>query len=88
MKTPLQAGEHTITAKYIVICAGARAFVPPIPGIEKDKVFTNENIFDLQEKPKHLIVIGGGPIGVEMAQAHKRLGCEVMHCRYGDNYGE
>jgi len=73
----IQAGEHTITAKYIVICAGARAFVPPIPGIDKDKVYTNENIFELQEKPKHLIVIGGGPIGVEMAQAHKRLGCKV-----------
>lgn len=73
----IQAGDHTITAKYIVICAGARAFVPPIPGIDKEKVYTNENIFDLKEKPKHLIVIGGGPIGVEMAQAHQRLGCKV-----------
>lgn len=73
----IQAGEHKISAKYFVIATGARAFVPPIPGIEIDKVFTNENIFDLQKKPKHLIVIGGGPIGVEMAEAHRGLGCEV-----------
>lgn len=73
----IQAGKHTIKAKYIAICTGARAFVPPIDGIDKDKVYTNENIFDLKEKPKHLIVIGGGPIGIEMAQAHKRLGCKV-----------
>ena len=73
----VQAGEHTITAKYIVICAGARAFVPPIEGIDKDQVYTNENIFDLQTKPKHLVIIGGGAIGIEMAQAHRRLGCKV-----------
>ncbi len=73
----VQAGEHKISAKNFVIATGARAFVPPIPGIEIDKVFTNENIFDLQEKPDHLIVIGGGPIGVEMAEAHKGLGCNV-----------
>lgn len=73
----IQVGEHTITAKYFAICAGARAFIPPIKGIDKDKVYTNENIFDLTERPKHLIIIGGGPIGVEMAQAHQRLGCKV-----------
>ncbi len=73
----VQAGNHTITAKYFVIAAGARAFIPPINGIDKNKVYTNENIFDLTEKPEHLIIIGGGPIGVEMAQAHKRLGCKV-----------
>jgi len=73
----IQAGDQTITAKYIVICAGSRAFVPPIKGIETNKIYTNENIFDLTEKPEHLIVIGGGPIGIEMAQAHRRLGCKV-----------
>ena len=76
-KNTIQAGEHTITAKYFVIATGARAFIPPIEGIEKDKVFTNENIFDLKVKPKHLIVIGGGPIGIEMAEAHRGLGCKV-----------
>jgi len=73
----IQAGDNKITAKYFVIATGARAFVPPIPGIDKDKVLTNENIFDLKTKPKHLIIIGGGPIGVEMAEAHKALGCDV-----------
>lgn len=73
----VQAGEHTISAKYFVIATGARAFIPPISGIDKHKVFTNETIFDLNEKPEHLIIIGGGPIGVEMAEAHRALGCEV-----------
>ncbi len=47
------------------------------PGIEDVTYYTNENIFDLREKPKHLMIIGGGPIGMEMAQAHRRLGCNV-----------
>lgn len=76
-KNTVQAGEHIIKARYFVIATGSRAFVPPINGLDKDKVLTNENIFDLQEKPKHLLIIGGGPIGIEMAQAHRRLGCEV-----------
>ncbi len=45
--------------------------------MDANKVYTNENIFDLREKPDHLIIIGGGPIGIEMAQAHRRLGCKV-----------
>jgi pyruvate/2-oxoglutarate dehydrogenase complex dihydrolipoamide dehydrogenase (E3) component len=51
--------------------------VPPIQGVDTVPYLTNETIFDLRERPEHLIVIGGGPIGVEMAQAHRRLGCEV-----------
>src|SRR5690554_274252 len=73
----VQAGEHTIKARYFVVATGSRALVPPIPGLDKSKVFTNETIFDLREKPEHLLIIGGGPIGIEMAQAHRRLGCEV-----------
>lgn len=73
----VQAGEHIIKAKYFVIATGSRAVVPPIVGLDKDKVFTNETIFALREKPDHLLVIGGGPIGIEMAQAHRRLGCKV-----------
>ncbi len=73
----VQAGEHVITARHFVIATGSRAVVPPIPGLDKDKVFTNETIFELREKPDHLLVIGGGPIGIEMAQAHVRLGCNV-----------
>jgi len=73
----VQAGEHIIKARYFVIATGSRAVVPPIPGLDKSKVFTNETIFGLRQKPDHLLVIGGGPIGIEMAQAHRRLGCKV-----------
>ncbi len=73
----VQAGSQTISARFFVIATGSRALVPPIPGLDKDKIFTNESIFDLREKPAHLLVIGGGPIGIEMAQAHRRLGCKV-----------
>jgi pyruvate/2-oxoglutarate dehydrogenase complex dihydrolipoamide dehydrogenase (E3) component len=75
--TEVQAGETVITARRFVIATGSRPFVPPIPGIFGVPYFTNETIFDLREKPGHLIVIGGGPIGMEMAQAHRRLGSEV-----------
>ena len=66
-----------ITADHIVIATGSRASIPPIEGLDADKALTNENIFDLREAPEHLLIIGGGPIGIEMAQAHKRLGCDV-----------
>lgn len=73
----VKAGNHIIKARYFVIATGSRAVVPPIPGLDKDRVFTNETIFGLREKPDYLLVIGGGPIGIEMAQAHRRLGCKV-----------
>jgi pyruvate/2-oxoglutarate dehydrogenase complex dihydrolipoamide dehydrogenase (E3) component len=60
-----------------VIATGSRAFVPPIAGIEQVPFLTNETVFDLTETPGHLIVIGGGPIGLELAQAHRRLGAKV-----------
>jgi pyruvate/2-oxoglutarate dehydrogenase complex dihydrolipoamide dehydrogenase (E3) component len=73
----VQAGEHTIRARRFVIATGSRPLVPPIPGVETTPYLTNETIFDLRARPDHLIIIGGGPIGVEMAQAHRRLGCDV-----------
>ncbi len=76
-KTEVQAGDNIIEARRFVVSTGSGPFVPPIPGLDTVKHYTNEDIFDLREKPKHLIVIGGGPIGMEMAQAHRRLGCEV-----------
>jgi pyruvate/2-oxoglutarate dehydrogenase complex dihydrolipoamide dehydrogenase (E3) component len=76
-RTELQTGETIITARRFVIATGSRPFVPPIPGIETVHAHTNDDIFDLRERPGHLIVIGGGPIGIEMAQAHRRLGCAV-----------
>ncbi|MBM9596442.1 dihydrolipoyl dehydrogenase family protein [Roseitranquillus sediminis] len=73
----LQAGEVRIRARRFVVAAGSSPLVPPIPGLNETPYLTNETIFDLREKPEHLIVVGGGPIGVELAQAHVRLGCKV-----------
>lgn len=73
----VQAGDHTIRARRFVIATGSRPFVPPIQGADTTPFLTNETIFQRRDRPEHLIVIGGGPIGVEMAQAHRRLGCEV-----------
>jgi pyruvate/2-oxoglutarate dehydrogenase complex dihydrolipoamide dehydrogenase (E3) component len=71
------SATHEVTAKYIVIATGSTPFVPPIPGLDSVPYHTNETIFADPEKPAHLVIIGGGPIGIEMAQAHARLGCQV-----------
>ncbi len=71
------AGDTLITARRIVIATGSRAFIPPIPGIADVPHLTNETVFDLDRIPSHLIVIGGGPIGIELAQAHQHLGSDV-----------
>ncbi len=75
--TTLEAGGDVITARRFVIATGSRPMLPPIPGLAGVPVLTNETLFDLRERPEHLIIIGGGPIGVEMAQAHRRLGSAV-----------
>ena len=75
--TEVEAGDTRITARRIVIATGSAPLVPPVPGLDNVPFETNETIFDLREKPGHLLIIGGGPIGMEMAQAHRRLGSEV-----------
>lgn len=75
--TQVQAGDHVITARRFVIATGSRPFVPPIAGIETVPYLTNETIFAQTMRPDHLLILGGGPIGMEMAQAHRRLGCQV-----------
>jgi len=76
-KNTVEAGGYTIKARRFVISTGSSPFVPPIPGLDKVEHFTNETIFENKRKPAHLLVIGGGPIGMEMAQAHLRLGSKV-----------
>lgn len=76
-KTEVQAGDHIIEARRFVVATGSGPFVPPISGLDQVRYYTNEDIFDLRDQPDHLIVIGGGPIGMEMAQAHARLGSKV-----------
>ncbi len=66
-----------LTARRIVIAAGTTAFVPPIPGLAEAPFWTNVSLFDLKEKPSHLLILGGGPIGLEMADAFSGLGCAV-----------
>ena len=73
----LVAGDFTIRARRFVVATGSRPLVPPIPGIETVPYLTNETIFAQRSRPDHLLVLGGGPIGMEMAQAHRRLGCAV-----------
>jgi pyruvate/2-oxoglutarate dehydrogenase complex dihydrolipoamide dehydrogenase (E3) component len=73
----VEAGGFRIRARRFVIATGSRPLVPPIPGLDGVPFLTNETIFDLREAPRHLLIIGGGPIGLEMAQAHRRLGCQV-----------
>lgn len=72
-----EEGERTISSKYFVIAAGASAFVPPIKDLDTVHYYTNENLFEISEKPQHLMILGGGPIGSEMAQAFCRLGTKV-----------
>ncbi|SNR54181.1 dihydrolipoyl dehydrogenase family protein [Puniceibacterium sediminis] len=75
--TEVQAGEHVITARRVVIATGSSPFVPPIPGLDGVPYLSNETLWQLRERPEHLLIIGGGPIGMEMAQAHRRLGSRV-----------
>jgi pyruvate/2-oxoglutarate dehydrogenase complex dihydrolipoamide dehydrogenase (E3) component len=66
-----------LTARRFVIAAGSRAWVPDIDGLRAQPYWTNESLFDLGEKPSHLLILGGGPIGLEMADAFAGLGCPV-----------
>lgn len=69
--------RFTIKARRFVIATGSTPSVPRIPGIAQTPFFTNETIFDLALQPEHLLIVGGGPVGVELAQAFRRLGSTV-----------
>ena len=68
---------ETLTARSIIIASGARPFVPPIPGIEDMDILTSDNLWKLDKQPERLLVLGGGPIGCELAQTFARLGSQV-----------
>jgi len=70
-------GDEWLRARRIVIAAGSRAAVPPLPGLNQVPFLTNETLFEMPQKPDHLLILGGGPIGLEMADAHAGLGCRV-----------
>lgn len=73
----LEVDGTKIRARRFVIATGSRPSVPPIPGLENVPYFTNQTIFDKDFIPPHLVIIGGGPVGLELAQAHRRLGAKV-----------
>jgi pyruvate/2-oxoglutarate dehydrogenase complex dihydrolipoamide dehydrogenase (E3) component len=73
----LRCGETLVNAKHFVIATGSSPAIPSIPGLEDVPVLTNETIWDNRTLPRHLIVIGGGAVGLELGQAHRRLGAEV-----------
>ena len=73
----VRVGERVIEGKRFVIATGTRPFIPPIPGLEETGFITNLDLFSLPSLPKQLIVLGGGPIGLEMGQALARLGSQV-----------
>ncbi len=73
----IEAGGRSLSFRRAVIAAGSAAIVPRLPGLGDIPHLTNETLFDLEEPPGHLLILGGGPIGLEMAQAHARLGCLV-----------
>jgi pyruvate/2-oxoglutarate dehydrogenase complex dihydrolipoamide dehydrogenase (E3) component len=82
-RASLAVNGRTLKARWIVIAAGSRARVPDLPGLAGVPYLTHANLFDLRERPDHLLIIGGGPIGLEMAQAHAGLGCQVTVVQKG-----
>jgi len=76
-KSTVVAGEYRIKARRFVLATGSTPSVPAIPGLDSVPYFTNETIFDNQQRLHDLIVIGAGPVGLELAQAHHRLGSRV-----------
>ncbi|MBT7760480.1 MAG: FAD-dependent oxidoreductase, partial [Rhodospirillaceae bacterium] len=73
----IEVNGQSVKARRFVIATGSSPMVPPIPGLDEVPYLTNETLFACDQAMAHLIVIGGGPIGVEMAQAHQRLGVQV-----------
>ena len=76
-KQTVEVGGRTLRAPRIVVATGSQPVVPPIDGLADVPYLTNENLFDLTEQPDHLIIVGGGVIGMEMAQSFRRLGSKV-----------
>jgi pyruvate/2-oxoglutarate dehydrogenase complex dihydrolipoamide dehydrogenase (E3) component len=76
-RTVAVGDDVEVRARRFVVATGSAPSVPPIPGLAEAPYLTNETVFELAQCPEHLIVIGGGPIGLELAQAHRRLGADV-----------
>lgn len=73
----VRVGERRINTRSIILATGARPLVPPIPGLDETDYLTSDTVWELEELPRRLLVVGGGPIGCELAQAFSNLGAEV-----------
>ena len=73
----VEVNGQTLSTRNIIVATGARPFVPPIEGIDKVEYLTSDTVWKLRQQPERLVVLGGGPIGCELAQAFNRLGSEV-----------
>ncbi|MBL1261234.1 MAG: FAD-dependent oxidoreductase [Thiotrichaceae bacterium] len=80
----VEVNGQTLTTRNIVIASGARPFVPPLLGLDEVGYLTSDNIWNLREQPKRLVVLGGGPIGCELAQSFVRLGTHVIQVELAD----
>ncbi|KMJ59515.1 pyridine nucleotide-disulfide oxidoreductase [Bacillus sp. LL01] len=78
-------GEKIVSGKRIVLATGSRPFIPDIPGLKEAGFFTNKTIFNIDELPGRLLVLGAGPIGIELAQAFSRLGSNVTVLQRSEN---
>jgi len=74
----VEVNGRSLTSRSLIIAAGARPLVPPIPGLEQVPTYTSDSIWSLRQRPRWLLVLGGGPIGCELAQAFQRLGSQVI----------
>jgi len=75
--TRVDGSVSTLSTRAIVVATGAEPFVPPLPGLREAGVLTSDTLWELREQPRRLVVLGGGPIGCELAQAFARLGSQV-----------
>ena len=80
----VRVGEHELDAEQIFINVGARAYLPPLPGLDRVDYLTNSDMMDLEVLPEHLVIIGGGYIGLEFAQMYRRFGSRVTLIEMGD----
>ncbi len=80
----VKVGDRTLTTRAIIIASGAAPFVPPISGLDKIDYLTSDTVWSIRELPKKLLVVGGGPIGVELAQTFSRLGSKVTLVQRGE----
>ena len=81
--TLVTSESYEVSARRFVIAAGSVPFIPPIEGLDTRPYWTNETVFGMPDLPQHLLILGGGPIGLEMAQAFRRLGSEVTVLEMG-----